>query len=253
MLLLYQILVWLSVSGLAFYVFASWKWEDATKRKLPFIRKIWYALFTAGAALSWTLYPTSLFENWHYYLIVACLFVIIDAFVFLSAYVQRFGSNLFTIDTGQLIETNQEVLQLQEKRLKAFFRLLKSDTINVYYGGHDAYITGVREILLKFAEKTDIEANLFPFMTKAEKDHLLFHFSNKTVVNATLERQDVYYGEKDRLIFIPVILQGEHHVIKLSSEERIIEYDALLFASLVAIYDLLSFNEEDENKAHQLM
>lgn len=121
MILIYQLFVWLIVVGLVFYVFASWKWEEATKRRLPLIRKCWYAAFVIGAALSWTLHPESLFENWQHYLIVACLFAVIDAFVFLSAYVKRFGSNVFTIDTGQLIEANDEVLQNQQKRLLAFF------------------------------------------------------------------------------------------------------------------------------------
>lgn len=250
MLLIYQVLVWLIVLGLVFYVFASWKWEEATKRRLPLIRKCWYAAFVIGAALTWTLHPESLFLKWHHYLIVACLFAVVDAFVFLSAYVKRFGSNVFTIDTGQLIEANDEVLQNQQKRLLAFFRLLKSDSINVYYGGHRAYITGVREILMKFAEKTEVEASVFPYVTKGDKDHLLIHFKDRSSVSATLERQDVYYGEKDKLIFIPVILQGEHHIIKLSSEERLTEFDALLFATLVAIYDLLSSGGDDGEDQH---
>lgn len=257
MLFIFQVLVWLSVSGLAFYVFASWKWAEQTKKRLPIIRKAWYALFTVGAALTWTIYPDSLFIKWHHYLIVACLFVVVDIFIFLSAYIQRIGSNVFTIDTGQLIEANDQVLQTQQERLKAFFRLLKSDPINVYYGGDRAYITGVREILMKYAEKTEIEASVFPFMTKGDKDHLLTHFKDRITVSATLERQDVYYGEKEKLIFIPVILQGDHHVIKLSSEERLTEFDALLFATLVAIYDLLSSGSEEEqddplSQAHQI-
>ncbi|GIN10875.1 stage II sporulation protein SA [Shouchella clausii] len=246
MLLLYQLLVWLTVLGLGLYVFASWRWEEETKKRLPIIRRLWYAWFVAGAAFTWTFYPESIFTQWNHYLIIALLFVVVDAFVFLSAYVQRIGSNMFTIDTGQLIEANDQVLKAQQDRLKAFFRLLKSDSINVYYGGQRAYITGVREILARFADKTEIQASVFPFMTQGDKDHLLVHFKDRTTVRATLERQDVYYGEKDKLVFIPVILQGENHVIKLSSEERLTEFDALLFASLVAIYDLLSQGGDED-------
>ncbi|SDC13683.1 type II toxin-antitoxin system SpoIISA family toxin [Shouchella lonarensis] len=248
MLLLYQIIVWVTVLGLSFYVFASWRWEEKTRKKLGVIRKIWYALFIVGAALAWTLHPYSLFDRWHHYVIVACVFVIIDAFIFLSAYIQRIGSSLFTIDTGHLIEQNDQVLGMQRNKLKAFFRLLKNDAINVYFGGQRAYITGVREILTKFAEKTEIEASVFPYMTQADKDHVLLHFRDRSAVGATLERQDVYYGDKEKLVYIPVILQGESHVIKLSSNERLTEFDALLFASLVAIYDLLSSGSEEDSE-----
>lgn len=82
MLLLYQLLVWLTVLGLGLYVFASWRWEEETKKRLPIIRRLWYAWFVAGAAFTWTFYPESIFTEWNHYLIVALLFVVVDAFVF---------------------------------------------------------------------------------------------------------------------------------------------------------------------------
>ncbi|WP_059105726.1 type II toxin-antitoxin system SpoIISA family toxin [Shouchella shacheensis] len=250
MLLTFQVLVWVVLLALACFVFAYWKQEEMVRRKIRAIRKIWYTLFAAGAGLTWTVYPESLFERWHHYLIVAVLFVIVDAFVFLSAYVKRIGSDIFSVDTGHLLEQNNQLLDTHQDKLKAFYRLLKDDPINVYYGGHRAYITGVKEIITQFAEKTDTEARVFPFSSSEEKAQLVEHYDDRATMNTTLERQEIYYADNEKVAFIPIILAGERHVLKLTADERLTEFDTLLFASLVAIYDLLSVSggekEEEE-------
>lgn len=59
------------------------------QRKMSAIRKTWYLLFVLGAMVYWTYEPTSLFTHWERYLIVAVSFALIDAFIFLSAYVKN--------------------------------------------------------------------------------------------------------------------------------------------------------------------
>lgn len=89
MVLFFQIMVWCIVAGLGLYVYATWRFEAKVKEKMFAIRKTWYLLFVLGAMVYWTYEPTSLFTHWERYLIVAVSFALIDAFIFLSAYVKN--------------------------------------------------------------------------------------------------------------------------------------------------------------------
>lgn len=78
--------------------------RSEVKEKMSAIRKTWYLLFVLGAMVYWTYEPTSLFTHWERYLIVAVSFALIDAFIFLSAYVKKLAGS--------------ELKQTQEKFLK---------------------------------------------------------------------------------------------------------------------------------------
>lgn len=104
MVLFFQIMVWCIVAGLGLYVYATWRFEAKVKEKMSAIRKTWYLLFVLGAMVYWTYEPTSLFTHWKRYLIVAVSFALIDAFIFLSAYVKKLAGS--------------ELKQTQEKFLK---------------------------------------------------------------------------------------------------------------------------------------
>lgn len=94
MVLFFQIMVWCIVAGLGLYVYATWRFEAKVKEKMSAIRKTWYLLFVLGAMVYWTYEPTSLFTHWERYLIVAVSFALIDAFIFLSAYVKKLAASL---------------------------------------------------------------------------------------------------------------------------------------------------------------
>lgn len=88
MLLFFQIMVWTMAAALILYVYASWRYEAKVKEKMFAIRKTWYLLFVLGSMVYWTYDPESLFAAWRQYLIVAVCFALIDAFIFLSAYIK---------------------------------------------------------------------------------------------------------------------------------------------------------------------
>ncbi|MCY9431284.1 type II toxin-antitoxin system SpoIISA family toxin, partial [Bacillus spizizenii] len=93
MLLFFQIMVWCIMAGLGLYVYATWRFEAKVKEKMSAIRKTWYLLFVLGAMVYWTYDSSSLFTHWERYLIVAVSFALIDAFIFLSAYVKKLAGS----------------------------------------------------------------------------------------------------------------------------------------------------------------
>lgn len=108
MVLFFQIMVWCIVAGLGLYVYATWRFEAKVKEKMSAIRKTWYLLFVLGAMVYWTYEPTSLFTHWERYLIVAVSFALIDAFIFLSAYVKNWL-------TASLKQTQEKFLKKTTK------------------------------------------------------------------------------------------------------------------------------------------
>lgn len=71
------------------------------------------------------------------------------------------------------------------------------------------------------------------------------HMPDAADVQSRLNRKDVYYDQKGRLVLIPFTVQNRHYVIKLTSENLLTEFDYLLFTSLTSIYDLMLPIEEE--------
>ncbi|WBY47100.1 type II toxin-antitoxin system SpoIISA family toxin [Bacillus velezensis] len=245
MLLFFQIMVWTMAAALILYVYASWRYEAKVKEKMFAIRKTWYLLFVLGSMVYWTYDPESLFAAWRQYLIVAVCFALIDAFIFLSAYIKKLAGNELETDTREILEENNEMLHSYLEKLKTYQYLLKNEPIHVYYGSTEAYAEGISRLLAAYAEKMNVTASLCDYSGQSDKDRLTEHMPDAADVQSRLNRKDVYYDQKGRLVLIPFTVQNRHYVIKLTSENLLTEFDYLLFTSLTSIYDLMLPIEEE--------
>ncbi|OIR62899.1 stage II sporulation protein SA [Bacillus sp. FMQ74] len=247
MVLFFQIMVWCIVAGLGLYVYATWRFEAKVKEKMSAIRKTWYLLFVLGAMVYWTYEPTSLFTHWERYLIVAVSFALIDAFIFLSAYVKKLAGSELETDTREILEENNEMLHMYLNRLKTYQYLLKNEPIHVYYGSIDAYAEGIDKLLKTYADKMNLTASLCQYSKQADKDRLTEHMDDPADVQTRLDRKDVYYDQYGKMVLIPFTIETKNYVIKLTSDSIVTEFDYLLFTSLTSIYDLvLPIEEEGE-------
>ncbi|KON88321.1 stage II sporulation protein SA [Sporosarcina globispora] len=248
MLLFFKIAVWMIVACLGFYVFSVWKWEKRVKERMFAIRKTWYILYVVGAVIYWTKEPVSIFTDWLNYLIVAIIFALVDAFIFLGSYLKRVGNNELATDTMELLEENNDLLNSQMNKLKSFQYLLKNEPIDIYYGEKEAYIAGIEKLLADYAEKVDMKASLCKYTTQEDKDYLLEHYPDKALIHSRLGRKEVYYDADEKLALIPFSILEDDYVIKLTSDDFVTEFDYLLFTSLISIYDLmLPAEQEDED------
>ncbi|WP_035329962.1 type II toxin-antitoxin system SpoIISA family toxin [Cytobacillus firmus] len=248
MLIFFKIAVWIIVACLGFYVISVWLWEKKVKEKMSVIRKTWYILYVLGAVIYWTNEPESIFNHWQNYLIVAIIFALVDAFVFLGSYLKRVGNNELATDTRDLLEENSDLLNSHMNKLKSFQYLLKNEPIDIYYGNEEAYLAGIEKLLADFADKVDMRTSLCKYTTQEEKDHLLEHYTDKALIHSRLDRREVYYDAEEKLALIPFSIFEEDYVIKVTSDQFVTEFDYLLFTSLISIYDLMLPAElEDED------
>ncbi|MEC2308524.1 type II toxin-antitoxin system SpoIISA family toxin [Bacillus atrophaeus] len=245
MLLFFQIMVWCIMAALGLYVYAVWRFEAKVKEKMFAIRKTWYLIFVIGAMVYWTYDPSSLFREWTNYLIVAVSFALIDAFIFLSAYVKKLAGNELETDTREILEENNEMLHVYLDKLKTYQYLLKNEPIHVYYGSIEAYAEGIDKLLKTYADKMNLTASLCEYSTQLEKDRLTEHMDDAFEVQSRLDRKDVYYDQHGKLALIPFTVQARSYVIKLASDSIVTEFDYLLFTSLTSIYDLVLPIEEE--------
>ncbi|WP_340640515.1 type II toxin-antitoxin system SpoIISA family toxin [Bacillus atrophaeus] len=245
MLLFFQIMVWCIMAALGLYVYAVWRFEAKVKEKMFAIRKTWYLIFVIGAMVYWTYDPSSLFREWTNYLIVAVSFALIDAFIFLSAYVKKLAGNELETDTREILEENNEMLHVYLDKLKTYQYLLKNEPIHVYYGNIEAYAEGIDKLLKTYADKMNLTASLCEYSTQLEKDRLTEHMDDAFEVQSRLDRKDVYYDLHGKLALIPFTVQTRSYVIKLASDSIVTEFDYLLFTSLTSIYDLVLPIEEE--------
>ncbi|MEH6986448.1 type II toxin-antitoxin system SpoIISA family toxin [Cytobacillus firmus] len=247
MLIFFKVSVWMIVACLGFYVISVWLWEKKVKERMPVIRKTWYILYVLGAVVYWSTKPDSIFANWQNYLIVAVIFALVDAFVFLGSYLKRVGNNELATDTRELLEENSDLLNSQMNKLKSFQYLLKNEPIDIYFGNKEAYLAGIEKLLADFAEKVDMKIALCKYTAKEEKDFLLEHYTDKALIHSRLDRREVYYDAEEKLALIPFSILEDDYVIKLTSDQFVTEFDYLLFTSLISIYDLmLPAEQEDE-------
>jgi len=248
LLIFFKVAVWIIVACLGFYVISVWLWEKKVKERMPVIRKTWYIIYVLGAVVYWTNKPDSIFTDWQNYLIVAVIFALVDAFVFLGSYLKRVGNNELATDTRELLEENSDLLNSHMNKLKSFQYLLKNEPIEIYYGNKEAYLAGIEKLLADFAEKVDMKISLCKYTTEEEKDYLLEHYTDKALIHSRLDRREVYYDAEEKLALIPFSILEDDYVIKLTSDQFVTEFDYLLFTSLISIYDLmLPAEQEDED------
>lgn len=233
----FRTFVWLIFICLVVYVWLSWKYEKKVEDKRDVIRKTWYSIFLFGALIYWSFYPNSIFTGWKNYLIVAVIFALVDAFVFLGMYVLKIGNHELATATKQVEITDAMVVEYQEQ-VKTLTEILK-EGLPGSYNNKEEYISSLKVVLEKYANREEMELEILPFVTDAEKEEVfngLKHL-NKALVKSKMERDETFYKEK--LAFHPITLLFEPYVIKLSSKKvEISEINISIIGLLILTFDL---------------
>ncbi len=164
---------------------------------------------------------------------------------FSAPILKKLGNHELETDTHQLLEQNNDLLHSYLNKLKTYQYLLKNEPIHVYYGSVEAYIEGIERLIYSFADKMNIQAVLCPYDTQEQKDDLLRTLDQRALIQAKLDRQEVYYDDFGKLVLIPFSVADDHFVIKLTSDDIVTEFDYLLMTSLTTIYDLILPDEEE--------
>lgn len=240
MLLFFKIFVWSIFAALVSYVILSWKYQEQIRNKIEVIRKTWYLLFVLGAIIYWSMYPTSIFVDWNYYLIIALVFVLIDMFVFLSMYFTKIGDNELSFASKAIAESDQLITDNREK-LKNMFQLLKKEGIPEYYQTNSEYLAYLGILLQAYVEKDGMSVQIHPFRTEEEKQLALngYPHLNESAIRATLEREDTYYNDDEKMALHPVSLLTKPFIIKIKSRTFVSEVDCLLIALLIMMFDMV--------------
>lgn len=171
MLLFIKILVWLVFTALLVYIVFSWKGKiNATN--LTSIRKTWYGIFLFGALVYWTDKPDSILVGWKNYLIVAVIFMLVDAFIFLSLYLKKVGNNELHSLPETINELSDKIGDNKEK-IRITRGILLSDSIIGYYESNEDYLNGLKSIIQEYAAEERLIINFFSYTTEFEKEELM--------------------------------------------------------------------------------
>lgn len=240
MLLFFRIFVWAVFICLMIYVIFSWRYKEAVSRRIEAIRKTWYAIFILGALIYWSFYPASIFTEWKNFMIIAIIFILVDMFVFLSMYISKIGDNELSYATKAVADSDKLLTDHREK-VKNMFHLLKKEGIPEFYKTNQEYLAYLGILLQAYAMKEGMEVTVLPFKTEQDKNVVMDGFPrlNGTVMRATLEREDTYYNDEEKMAIQPVSILAEPYIIKIKSEKFVSEVDCLLIALLIMVFDMV--------------
>ncbi|MDN4074091.1 type II toxin-antitoxin system SpoIISA family toxin [Fictibacillus terranigra] len=238
MIWFFRIIVWLIFLGIGAYLIYYWNDEDKAEKKLDAIRKLWYVIYIFGALIYWTGKPQSIFTNWDNYLVVLVVFILIDAFIFLSLYLKKIGNNELARITRS-VENNQMLLDDLRAKVNNALYILKTEGITAYYGNKEHYLYGLKLVLQSYVEKEGHSFTILPFETPQEKNEALAAYTNASLIQSTLSRAEAYYNQEDNFAFYPFNIEDEIYVIKISSTAKVSDVDGSLIGILLATYDIL--------------
>lgn len=240
MLMFFRVFVWVIFTALLAYVFLSWRNKEAVSKKIEVIRKTWYLIFILGALIFWTVHPMSIFDSWKNYIIVAVIIVLIDMFVFLSMYISKVGDHELTAATKAVAE-NDKVLTDNREKIKNMFSLLKKEGIPEYYQTNQEYLDYLSILLQAYVEKDGMSVHILPFKTDQDKQLALSGLNdlNTSAIRATLEREDTYYNDEEKMALNPVSILTDPYIIKVKSRSFVSEVDCLLIALLIMVFDMV--------------
>lgn len=213
-------------------------------KKVFLIRKIWYLIYVFGALIYWTSDVTSIFTEWKNYLIVAILFICVDAFIFLNLYLRKAGT--YEMDRlTQTVSQNDTLIEDNLTMAKNMLDFLSKEEIVGYYDTKEDYLLGLKNVMNQYASKEDMTVDIVPFTTSIEKQHILDLYPNKGSIRSKLDRGETVYKEKYALQLIN-LFEGENHLLKISGEREITEMDCTLLGLLLVMYELMRPLEDDE-------
>lgn len=240
MLMFFRVFVWAVFIALLVYVVLSWRYKDKISMKIEAIRKTWYVIFILGALIYWSFYPTSIFDEWKNFLIVAVLFVLIDMFVFLSMYISKIGDNELSYATKAVAESDKLLSDNREK-VKNMFYLLKKEGIPEFYQTNEEYLAYLHIMLQAYAAKEGMNVKIIPFKTEQDKNLMLKAYPtlSGSTIRATLEREDTYYNDEEKMALQPVNVLTFPYILEIRSESFVSEVDCLLIALLIMMFDMV--------------
>ncbi|WP_170834196.1 type II toxin-antitoxin system SpoIISA family toxin [Fictibacillus solisalsi] len=250
MIWFFRVVVWVVFVGIGAYLIFYWRDEERAEQKLDAIRKLWYVLYIFGALIYWTGNPHSIFNNWDHYLVVLMVFVLIDAFIFLSLYLKKIGNNELARITKS-VENNQMLLDDLRAKVNNALYILKTEGITAYYGSKENYLYGLKLVLEAYVEKEGHSFTILPFTTPQEKNEALAMYSNASLIQSTLSRAEAYYNKEDNFAFYPFNIEDETYVIRISSTAKVSDVDCSLMGILLATYDILVQALERSEEAWQ--
>ena len=240
MLLFIKILVWLVFTALLVYIIFSWKGKiNATN--LTSIRKTWYGIFLFGALVYWTDKPDSILVGWKNYLIVAVIFMLVDAFIFLSLYLKKVGNNELHSLPETINELSDKIGDNKEK-IRITRGILLSDSIIGYYESNEDYLNGLKSIIQEYAAKERLIIEFFSYTTKFEKEELMNRHKRKNFINidTQLNLLETYYSNDSKLALYPFTLNDSVYVLEIRTTKSISEVDILLVDILINMFTLSS-------------
>lgn len=240
MLLFIKILVWLVFTALLVYIIFSWKGKiNATN--LTSIRKTWYGIFLFGALVYWTDKPDSILVGWKNYLIVAVIFMLVDAFIFLSLYLKKVGNNELHSLPETINELSDKIGDNKEK-IRITRGILLSDSIIGYYESNEDYLNGLKSIIQEYAAEERLIINFFSYTTKFEKEELMNRHKRKNFINidTQLNLLETYYSNDSKLALYPFTLNDSIYVLEIRTTKSISEVDILLVDILINMFTLSS-------------
>lgn len=240
MLLFIKILVWLVFTALLVYIVFSWKGK-INPSNLTSIRKTWYGIFLFGALVYWTDKPNSILVDWKNYLIVAVIFMLVDAFIFLSLYLKKVGNNELQSLPETINELSDKIGDNKEK-IRITRGILLSDSIIGYYESNEDYLNGLKNIIQEYAAKERLVIKFFSYTTPVEKEELMNRHKRKNFINidTQLNLLETYYSNDSKLALYPFTLNDSIYVLEIRTTKSISEVDILLVDILINMFTLSS-------------
>ncbi|WP_050615093.1 type II toxin-antitoxin system SpoIISA family toxin [Bacillus testis] len=237
MVLFFKIFVWFCFAGLLLYTYLYGKNEAKMEEKVFLFRKIWYLLYMLGAVLYWTKYPDSIFTDWKNYIIVFVIFLSVDAFIFLNMYLRKAGN--YELDRfTKTVTANETLIKDNLSMAKNMLHILNKEGINGYYGSREGYLLGLKEVLQSYAQKEDMNIQVWPFTDPTEKEQALMAYTNSGAIRSKLDRLETVYNTELKYALHPIYLFGDElYVLKIAGSREISEMDCLLFVVMIHIYD----------------
>ena len=242
--------LWVVFGLLASYTFLSWKKENWVKNT-DVIRKTWYLLYVLGCLIYLTKHPHSLFDDWKNYVIVLVAFIVIDSMVFLNLYFVKLGGHELK-KTEKQVDRTQQFLDLTNNKVQNMEKVLNTYAYPSYTTSREAYIQELEEFFKTYADLESLHVDLLPYKSELEKNEVLADTPKaKAKVARLLGLRRTYYSSKDNLMLLPLVVQGDDYVAKVTTTSEtvdIIDTDANIFNILLMVYLLaVKGNNDDED------
>lgn len=230
------VFVWFLFLGLVFYVLWN-STSEISKKALSNIRKAWFAIYLFGALVYWTTEPASIFNHWENYLIVAVVFLVVDAFIFLGLYLKKAGDYEFGIYADDVKELMDTLANYRDKVDKTH-GLIVTKVHGEVHTTEENYLEKLQDLLQLYATAQNLLIDLYPYETTEEVNVLAERYRNHSYVKieSFLALNHTYYSEDAKLALFPIEFQRKPMIIEVRSPVAVSEVDLQLLDMLLNAY-----------------